>query len=506
MTNGPTSAVRSRVPPTHDLLVRWNALPHAIRGFLTWLGVFAGLVLLKRNALLLPASWDESWAVLPGGLWLAENNFDLVGLLDQPEWFQYGPGTYALAPITWMTGVIASLTSTTPAFLVSLHLAHMAIGAVGLREVYRFARPVWSATASALLVTVTALVPVMNAQLGFMYLETPIFAVGMLAINAGLRGDWARASLWGALATSFKGSGILPLSAVVGASLMSQGKLTALRRAILVMLPSVVVGLLPLLLDQALATPERDLGVVFYASTIQLVRMPELIIAMAFAIVFAALPDRTGQRTDSQVNVRLKTFSWLVLSFIAFYSFTIFFVIPLYVLPRYFIALVPFALFSAWEVGRRRFGSIVPTVLGLLLVGSMLTTSSGALLGDPNRISSVGLEATNQYAPRLLLTRETLEAALETGLPLYVIPNTWFRSQYPRLGYVDSVPDRIHVIDDIDLDTSPERFIIVDKALDRLPDETRQRLDDDAQFQSETVEFTRESLTSRFVTYTRVSR
>lgn len=487
-----------------NLQQRWGQLSPRARGFLTWLGVFAGLVLLKRNVLLLPASWDESWAVLPGGLWLAENNFDILGLLNQPQWFEYGPGTYALAPITWMTGIIASVTSTTQSFLVSLHLAHLAIGAVGLREVYRFARPVWSAVSSTALVAVTALMPVMNAQLGFMYLETPIFAVGMLAINAGLRGDWGRASLWGALATSSKGSGILPLGAVVGGSLLSQGKLSALRKALLVMLPSIIVGLLPLLLDQALASAERDLGVVFYASTIQLVRMPELIIAMAFAIIFAALPQRAGQAADPQVEVRLKTFSWLILSFIGFYTFTIVFLIPLYVLPRYFIVLVPLVFFSAWELGTKRFGHLAPAVIGLLLLGSMIATSSSPFLGDPNRIKSVGLESSNQYASRLLLTRETLGGALATQLPVYLMPNTWFRTRYPRLGYVDHVPLNVHLIDDLDRNNLPERFIIVDVAPNALTEETLKHLGNAQGYQSESVELRRDGLTARYVTYKRV--
>ncbi len=488
-----------------NLQQRWSDLPARVRGFLTWFGVFAGLVLLKRDALLLPASWDESWAVLPGGFWLAENNFDVVGLLREPQWFQNGPGTYALAPITWMTGIIASLTTTTPSFLVSLHIAHMGIGAVGLREVFRFARPVWSPVAATGLVAVTAIVPVMNAQLGFMYLETPIFAVGMLAINAGLRGDWARASLWGALATSFKGSGILPLTAVVGGMLISQGNLRALRKAFLTMLPALVVGLLPLVLEQPLAEVERDLGSVFLVSALQLVRMPELGIALAFAIIFAALPDRANQTQDSQVETRLRTFTWLILSFVGFYTFTIIFLIPLYVLPRYFIVIVPLTFFTAWEVVRRRFGPLLPGVLGLLLVTSMIATSSSALLGDPNDISSVGLESSNEYVPSLILAKEVLDGALDTGVTVYVIRNMWFRTQYPRLGYVESVPSNVQLVDDIDNNNLPNRFVIVDKAIDLLPDEVRQSLDDRTSFHAEIVEFMHDGLTSGFVIYTKAT-
>lgn len=484
---------------------QWALMSPRLRGLLSWAGVFALLVLMKRNALLLPAAWDESWAVLPGGIWLAENNFNIVGLLDQPEWFQYGPATYALAPITWMTGVVAAFTTTSKSFLISLHLSHMAIGAVGLREVYRFARPVWSATASAGLVLVTALVPVMNAQLGFMYLEVPIFTAGMLAVNAGLAGRWGKAAAWGALATSFRGNGVLPIGAVVAAVLLPQRTIAAWRTAALTLVPSLFVGALPILLEQPLATPNRDLGLVFQASVTQLLRMPELVVTLTFAALFIAIPDHRAQTIRNEIHARLQTFAWLILGFIGFYAFTIRFIIPLYVLPRYFIVIVPFVFFAAWEVGRRRFGARIPLLIGVGLVGSMIATSSGALLGTPDQITSVGLESSNQYATRLLLTRDVLRGAISTGEHVYVIPNTWFRSQYPDLGYVDEVPDTVHLVTDLDEDALPDRFIIADTAPNEGSEDVRQRLSQNDKYTSESTEFESADLTARFIKYTRTS-
>lgn len=474
-----------------------------LRGFITWAGVFGLVVLLKRNALLLPASWDESWAVLPGGLWLAENNFNIAGLLNQPQWFQYGPGTYALAPITWMTGIVAALTTTTNSFLISLHLTHMAIGAVGLREVYRFARPVWSPTASAGLVIVTALVPVMNAQLGFMYLEIPIFTAGLLAVNAGLAGRWGRAAAWGALATSFKASGVLPLSAVAAAVLLSQRTLTAWRTAALTILPSVVVGLLPFLLEQPLATSDRDLGGVYQASVVQLVRMPELLVALVFAVLFSALPDHRAQSNSEEVKARKLTFAWLILGFIGFYAFTIWFVIPLYVLPRYFIMIVPFVFFTAWEVGRRRFGNGIPAVIGIGLVVSMVSTSSSSPVGDPSLLSSVVLESSNLYAPRLLVTQELLDSALATGLPVYVIMNTWFRTQYPDLGYIEQVPANIELVADLDVLHPLDQFVVVESLDDRITSDAIQFLSENQAFRVETVDFERDGIMGSYLIFSR---
>ena len=350
--SNPTSALDStdQQPKFSGVRRRWDALPPIARTLISWLGLFAGVVLLKRDALLLPASWDESWAVLPGGLWLSDNGFDILGLIRQPLHFEFGPGTYSAAPVTWMTGIVATFARSTSVFLVSLRLVHMAIGAVGLREVYRFARPVWSPTASAGLVAATALVPVMNAQLGFMYLEIPIFTTGMLAINAGLASRWGKAAFWGALATSFKASGILSLGAIVSAGFLAQRTMESFRRSVLVVLPAIAIGLIPVLLDKFMAMTERDLGHLLWVSGLQIFRIPEIAIALLFIVLFGILPDRSGRSSEPDVRIRLDVMASLILVFIGFYLFTLSFVARTFFLPRYFIMIVPFVLFAAWEV------------------------------------------------------------------------------------------------------------------------------------------------------------
>ena len=487
-----------------NLHLGWTHLPVRMRGFLTWLGVFAGLVLLKRNALLLPASWDESWAVLPGGFWLSDNNFDLVGLLSQPQWFDYGPGTYALSPITWLTGIIASVTDSPKQFITVAHLVHMAIGAIGLREVYRFARPVWSQTASAGLVVVTAMVPVMNAQLGFMYLEIPIFTVGMLSVNAALNGQWNRAALWGALATSFKASGILPLGAAVAATYFVQPTLKSARRSLLVMAPSVIVGVLPVIVSDHAGGFDRDLQLVLSSSATQILRMPELAIALTVAIVFLTLPGRDRTTDQEQLNSRVATFTWLGILFVGFYVFTALFVIRLFVLPRYFIILVPFTLFVAWEVSVRRFGRTTSGVLAGALLALMIVNSSGALMPGRASATSVGLESSNAYAERLLLTHATLSGALETDNPVFLSSNLWFKSQYPGLGYVDAVPPNVRKLIDLDPNNLPETFVIVETESDQLATEYFFLLDE-LQLDREITEFHRDGFTSRYVTFSQPS-
>ena len=91
--------------------------------------------------------------------------------------------------------------------------------------------------------------------------------------------------------------------------------------------------------------------------------MPELTIALTVAIVLLTLPGRDRTTDREQLAAGLATFTWLGILFVGFYVFTALFVIRLFVLPRYFIILVPFALFAAWEVSVRRFGRTTSGVM-----------------------------------------------------------------------------------------------------------------------------------------------
>ena len=116
-----------------------------------------------------------------------ENNFDVVGLCcDNHNGLTTDPAPmrYHQSPGLRASSLVSP--DSPRQFLTLAHLAHMAIGAVGLREVYRFATGQFGRGLLLSACRATAMVPVMNAQLGFMYLEIPIFTVGMLSVNAAL--------------------------------------------------------------------------------------------------------------------------------------------------------------------------------------------------------------------------------------------------------------------------------------------------------------------------------
>jgi len=431
------------------------------RGILTWLALFAGVVLLKRNSIGLPASFDESWAVLPGGLWLAENQFNIAGLLQQPQWFDLGPGTYALSPVTWLTGLVAAIT-TPETFMPTLHLVHMAIGAVGLREVYRFARPVWTPTAASFLVVMTVLIPVMNAQLGAVYQEIPIFTTGMLAVNAALREDWGKASFWGALGTLFKPSGIVSLVAVVAAHLLRRNRTLGIRKAATILLPALIVGVIPILLGRSVGSivDDRDTADMLRTMVTTAGITSELLVAGVLAAAFSLL--RSKRPTSPATEYRLITSYWMVGGFVAFFIITIAFVAKLAYLPRYTIVLVPFVFFAAGQNIKDRFGTVTTAVLASTLAIVMVFNQTGRFYGADGFLSEVVNESSNAHQDIIYLTDLVVSAAIsENELPIYLHQNTWFRVMYPDLGFVEEVPMNVYHLGELPAPSDlPSAFIV----------------------------------------------
>ena len=473
----------------HTFAARFAAQPRYVRSFLTWLGLFALVVIAKRSAISLPASSDESWAVLPAGLWLGDNNLNVVALTRQDRWYDFGPSSYDTSPVTWLTGIVAF--SAGKYFLPVLHLAHMAIGAIGLREVFRFARPAWGPAASSLLVFLTALTPVMNGQLGAVYLEVPVFTAGLLTINAGLRGDWRAASVWGFLATLIKPTGIVPLVAILAAQYLTRNRTVTLRQAIQVTLPAIFAGLLPVILrvqDGALVE-HRSTFYILYSGYTSLILTLEV---FAVLVIAGGLALTTPTHSTSHQNrVRLRLTFWIVIGLWGMFATTVLLVVKLPFLPRYTIMIVPFVIFSAGHLMKEKFGFRILTVATAALIVLMGFNQGGRLHGAYGGTNGVSLESSNAYADVIHLSNIVIdEALLATTGPVYLEKNQWFRTQYPKLGYVDEATERALPMESlssiIDQDLPPT-FVLVTldeqastrplrEALDAMPELDREEV------------------------------
>jgi len=151
----------------------WVQARPRLAAFSGWLLAFVAILAVKWWTLKVPASFDASWSVFAGGSTLAHNGFDLGELIRSPGYWEYGPGSHAASPVTWLTGAVIWLIGDGARLLPVLHAIHFMIGAIALQQIYRYARGIWTVGGSLLAVLVVAAIPTFNAQLGFMYLEIP---------------------------------------------------------------------------------------------------------------------------------------------------------------------------------------------------------------------------------------------------------------------------------------------------------------------------------------------
>lgn len=429
---------------------------------LGWLALFLIILAAKWRSIILPSAWDESWAVLPAGIWLGENSFALGELAQLPGWSEGGPASYAFSPVTWLTGLVASLT-TDAAFLPTLHILHFAIGAVALQQVYLFARPVWTRVGSVTLVAATALLPVVNAQLGAVYLELPVLATGLLSVNSALAGKWRSAAAWAALSAFIKPSGVVLIVGVVAAHLLTAR--IDLKKAGFVLGPALVAAASPTFLpDAARVDANRDISDVLTTSVKTLSRSPVLTLAVAFTV---ALGVRLAWRyRDRDDGIRLLTSLLVIGAFVSFYFVVITAITPIFVLPRYLIQIVPFALFGAGHILRRTYGVSIAAVAASAVMIFSLLNLNGDLTLDKNRENTVSQEATNRHTELLLLTEQLLKyAETQTAVTTYADPNIWYRTQLPGLGYVTSPLPNVNVLPgqaELSEFDFGERFVILD--------------------------------------------
>ena len=451
----------------------------------------AAIAALKWWTLDMPANWDESWAVLPGAIELRDNGFNILAMLDAGGYNDYGPATHGASPVTWIAGLVFTLAPADDA-LRYLHFVHFFIGGVALAEIYRFVRGVWNQLASVAFAASMAIVPVVSAQLGAVYLELPLLAAAALSANAFVRERYWWAAGWAALATAVKPTGIYVAMAIALALFLGERSWKSLARGAMYGVPSIAIALWHLLeITESIEQFQPPLDSVT-SSIGTAASMPEFSLPLILSVL-AFLAIRRG--VSDELRVRLRIGIAMELAFM-----TMFVVVPLVglndrLLPRYVVGLLPFAAFVAIASLWRVFGARMTVVFATVLVALMVLNTNGALSTRRDINNVVLQERTNAYADLLLLQRDLLTIGLERPEPVMVAaPNYWFRAQYPELGYVESTPTELVDLGHVDFDvddpsTYPDAFIVFDSEnYQSRTSEFIDRIENDPQFEVSKIE------------------
>lgn len=409
--------------------------------------VFFILILaLKFNVLDQPPVWDGAMGVFPAANTLADHNFDLRYLLEQPGFRSAGPNVHSLSPITWLTAGVIKLIGPTSALLPVLHLLHFALAAATMAGLYRLARPLGVRLAALMSVTALA-VPLVLTQAGYLYLEFPILATTVFAALAWVRQDRPKALLWSTLAVLIKGSGIIVPFALAGLAFLDPRPHRRDPRSgvLLVVVPAAVLAL-TLAVAREFAPGAGETWYQGYLTLmfLYLVRIPDILFLLVvyFLAMIVVRPWRKGTSsngTDDEESTALLIAAALNVTFFCFYL-----AVPLVkgavvVNPRYYVQIVPFALFGIVAAARRRYTERAIVVVLLLAIGWFAANRNGEFYPD-NSLNNFGLiERSGAYRDLLALQLAEMRAMedLPDTVPVYYDQSTHLRFEYPLMGYAE---------------------------------------------------------------------
>ncbi len=410
--------------------------------FLVFAAFFVLILILKFPVLDQPPVWDGAMSVFPAAITLAEEDFDLPYLLSRPGFREAGPNVHGLSPVTWLTAVIIRLVGTGPALLPVLHLVHFAIAAAAMSALFRFSRPLGDGL--AVLTAVAALAfPAVLTQAGYLYLEFPMLAATVLAALAWVRQDLPKALIWSCVAVLIKGSGIIVPVALAGLAFFDPRPNRRNPRAgmLLAVVPSALLALTIAVLRDSIP----GAGDTWYAGFLTLmfmylVRVPDLLILLILylaAMILLAPWRQSPQEPEEPGRTQLLITAFLMVSFFAFY-----FALPLVmgavvVNPRYYVQIIPFALYGLVAAARRRYSDRAVAAVLMLLIVWFGVNRNGDFYPD-NSINNFGLiERSGAYADLLSLQRAGVRAieGLPSTVPVFYDQATHLRFQYPEMGY-----------------------------------------------------------------------
>ena len=450
------------------------------------------VLVLKWNTVDQRPVWDTAMGLFPAAITLADNGFDVVELLGMPDYLEGGPNTHSTSPVTLTTALVLKVSGGGGRALVILHLLHFAATGLALVFLFRLARPVFGSLGTFLLCLSVLLHPVFSAQVGFLYMEVPLFLCAVAALHAFANQRFRGAVLWSALAYATKEAGIIVPATLAAATLLENRTLPArLRRVgLLLALPAlwtVTISLLARLSGGETPGPTlvSTFSILFGGFWQYLDRflfnVPDLLILilvfLATAVFFGTdvvrglreePPEENGEDRGVSEGVppnldrmpkmydqerqarRVLGYSGLI---IVLFLLLFFVVLPIgfrytVILPRYYVVILPFLLmwtgYAAQRLSASRLASPA-AVCFAVLCGLFALNGHGVLY--PMDIDTEGpgddpplTERSNAYRRLQAIQLEAVRflETLPEGTPVYYGHYEHYLFSYPALGYASA--------------------------------------------------------------------
>jgi hypothetical protein len=430
------------------------------------------VLILKWPTVTQPPVWDTAMGLFPAAITLAENGFNVVELLGMPDYFEGGPNTHSTSPVTFITAVVLKVSGGGGTALVILHLLHFAAAAMALVFLFRLARPVFGSLGTFLLCLSVLLHPVFSVQVGFLYMEVPLFLCAVAALHAFASQRFRGAVFWSALAYATKEAGIIVPATLAAATLLENRSLSArLRRVgLLLAFPVLWTVTIPLVTrfseggtagPSLVSTFSNAFGGFWHYLDRFLFNVPDLLILLLVFLTTAVffgtdLVRVLREEPPSKMNDRERQ-ARRVLGYsgimIVFFLLLFFVALPIgfgytIILPRYYVVVLPFLLmwagYAAQRLGASRLDSPA-AVCFAILCGLFALNGHGVLY--PMDIDTEGpgndpalTERSNAYRRLQAIQVEAIQylETLPEGTPVYYGHYEHYLFTYPGMGYANA--------------------------------------------------------------------
>ena len=448
--------------------------------FVLWLAL---ILLIKYDTLLAPPVWDTAMGVFSPAIFLYETNFDLAELLKQPDWWEGGSNVHALSLWTWFIALVMSIAQSPVVTFAIIHFVTFMINAfaisVFVRILYQYEVTSHLALISGMFLL---LMPLVLVQIGYMYMESLVMSLSVLAWASWHNKREGSAVLLAIVATGIKLTGIVIAICLAVLLLVRLLNEFSVKRALyLISLPLALLFIISAYSWLGALSPTHGMGwgsqeTIFSQLRWRLATTPEItnfiylgVFASFCYVIFQwrANPDSNLIRLLGQGDTAIGS-QFIALIYTPLFGIGI--IVNSYAgmlfLHRYAIPMIPFAIVQlVLLVKALKFQRELSFIL---LLGCALSVynHSGILYQRTTAFSIV--EASHAYKQYVLAQKTIIDEVekLSNEVPIYVSREIDYMTSHPMMGYVTEIQPEITGIykskfADISLEDFPDEFYVV---------------------------------------------
>lgn len=448
--------------------------------FVIW---FILILVVKIDTLLAPPVWDTAMGVFPPAIFLYENNFDLMQLIQLTGWRQGGPNVYSLSLWSWLIAVIMTTTQNPVTTYFIVHSLTFAICALAISHLVRTLALMGINTYLALLAGLLLFsVPLVSVQIGYMYTESPVMALSILAWVSWYHRRETLAVLITCVAISIKATGlIIGLCLLPLLLLRLLDKFSLKRLLLIIVIPSFYLFSSTLYSflggrDNSVEMPWGDLASILTSLQSRVVHALDVTYLIGIGLLAAILYTLLQWKRSGRLIPLSKLYRECVengsacIAILFPFVFILGVLIRVYLgdffLYRYLIPILPFTIITILLFAKSfRIQGVV--AITLTAVCALFIYNHNGTLYRPTSIFSIE-EHSHAYQGFVDAQKSVVEqiSLLGNSTPIYVSREVNYMTSHPMMGYLSEIKPNIVGIfteDFINIDTQnlPNEFYLV---------------------------------------------